>query len=234
MPDLARRVRGGTAALDARVGDRPGPDEGRSLSASRVDACRVTRARRSPKPSEPHSLPRLARAAAAAVGALVLSAGVFANWSVAAALGRAPAGDLPRTCPSASLLRATLHQRLDRPTVHVGRIESITSAGFGPAPAGARGRTTSEDERTCTYARRTVTPITVSFVSPVTPVEFTASRNALRKSVGVIALRGIGAPAWATRDGGLVSVLRGTLEVVISASGTSLAGLTALARELRR
>jgi hypothetical protein len=71
-------------------------------------------------------------------------------------------------------------------------------------------------------------------VSPVTPVEFTASRNALRKSVGVIALRGIGAPAWATRDGGLVSVLRGTLEVVISASGTSLAGLTALARELRR
>jgi hypothetical protein len=77
-----------------------------------------------------------------------------------------------------------------------------------------------------------VAPITVSFVAPVTPAEFVAAREALGRSAGVIALRDLGAPAWATRAGGLVSVLRGSVDLVISASGTGLAGLVALVREL--
>jgi hypothetical protein len=174
----------------------------------------------------------VARLVAAAAAGLALSAGVFANRLAAQSLAPAPTADLPRACPSASLLRATLHQRLDHPTAQVGRIGSITSTGFGPAPAGARRRTTSQTERTCTYARRSVAPITVSFVAPVTSAEFAAAREALGKSAGVIVLRDLGAPAWATRGGGLVSVLRGTIDLVISASQTSLADLVALAREL--
>jgi hypothetical protein len=66
----------------------------------------------------------------------------------------------------------------------------------------------------------------------MTSAEFAAAREALGRSAGVIALRDLGAPAWATRTGGLVSVLRGSVDLVISASGTSLAGLVALARGL--
>ncbi len=66
----------------------------------------------------------------------------------------------------------------------------------------------------------------------MTSAEFNEARVALSKSVGVVVLRGLGAPAWAAREDGLLFVLKGTLDVVISASATSAARLTALGREL--
>jgi hypothetical protein len=180
----------------------------------------------SPSASEPWS-----RAIAVAVTALALSFGAFASPAAAASVARTPAAELP-PCPPASKLTTALHQRLGHPTAHLGRIGSITFAGFGPEPAGTTRRAAYQYERTCTYARGSVTPITVSFVAPVTSAQFTAARIALARSVGVVVLGGLGAPAWRARGGGLLFVLRGRFEVVVSASATSVADLTALAREL--
>ena len=220
-----------TDPAERRLPIRAGSDmleraRGLSDSSLRVDVRPVSRGGRSLRPSELGL-----RVIAVAVAALALSLGVFANPSTAGSLARVPSSSLP-ACPPASLLTAALHQRLGHATAHLGRIGSITSAGFGPAPTAAPRRGISQYERTCTYARGSVTPITVSFVAPVTSAEFTAARIALSRSVRVVVLRDLGTPAWGAKAGGLLFVLKGSLDVVISASATSVASLTALARDV--
>lgn len=168
-------------------------------------------------------------ASAGAAVALLLAA--FALPSRATALTRSPGVELP-PCPPSTLLTSTLHQRLGRATAHLARIGSITSAGFGPAPTGAPRHATSQYERTCTYARGTSTPVTVSFVAPVTSAEFTAERTALGRSSHMVVLRELGTQAWASGANGLAFVLKGTVDVLISAPAASLATVAALAREV--
>jgi hypothetical protein len=143
-----------------------------------------------------------------------------------------PAG-VPRSCPPRSMLRTALHLNITRVTSFVGEISSTTLPGMGPAPASAHYVKTGQNERTCTYTGSPAGPITVSFVSPVTARAFTRSRTSLRKSgVAVVLVVGLGDSAWAARAGGLLFVLEGGLEIVISAPRTSGADLKVLANQL--
>jgi carbohydrate-binding DOMON domain-containing protein len=158
---------------------------------------------------------------------------------VAAALVAAPgpaspaAGGIPRTCPAASVLKAKLRQNVTHVTSYAGPISSTTLAGMGPAPDAAHYKSTSQTERTCTYAGSATGRITISFVAPMTTKAFVRSRTSLRKSgVAVAVVKGVGDTAWAARTGGLLFVLKGSLDVIISAPRTSMADLKALANEL--
>ena len=105
---------------------------------------------------------------------------------------------------------------------------------MGPAPDSAHYKKTSQRERTCTYSVTPTGPMSISFIAPITREAFTRSRAALRKSgVAVASVEGIGDSAWAARKGGLLFVLKGSLDIVISAPRLSLADLKALARPSR-
>ena len=157
----------------------------------------------------------------------------------AAALDVAPAhpsvaaGGIPRVCPAASVLKEKLRQNVTHVTSYAGPISSTTLAGMGPAPDTAHYKSTSQNERTCTYAGSATGRITISFVAPMSAKAFVRSRASLRKSgVLVAAVKGVGDTAWAARTGGLLFVLKEDLDLVISAPRASVADLKALANEL--
>jgi hypothetical protein len=131
------------------------------------------------------------------------------------------------------VVRQALDRNITRVTTYAGPISSTTIPGMAPAPDSAHYTKTSQRERTCTYSGSLTGPITVSFVSPVTPEAFTRSRASLRTSgVAVALVEGTGDTAWAARSGGLLFVLEGSLEIVISAPRTSVADLRALANRI--
>jgi hypothetical protein len=164
-------------------------------------------------------------AAALAAGALVPAAA--ASWSA----GRSEA--LPRSCPPAAVLRAALRQRVTHVSSYVGPISSTTLAGMGPAPDSAHYKKTSQRERTCTYSGSLNGPVTISFIAPITAQAFGRAKASLRKSgVPVTTVGGIGDTAWAAKGGGLLFVLRGELDLVISAPRTTVADLRALAGQI--
>ena len=171
--------------------------------------------------------PRLT-AAAALAAALVAAALVASPLHAAAA-----AGGIPHACPASSVLKAKLRQNVTHVTSYAGPISSTTLAGMGPAPDKAHYKSTSQNERTCTYAGSATGRITISFVAPMTTKAFVRSRSSLRNSgVAVAVVKGVGDTAWAARSGGLRFVLKGGVDLIISAPRTSVADLKALANEL--
>ena len=74
--------------------------------------------------------------------------------------------------------------------------------------------------------------ISISFVAPVTPAEFNVAREDLSRNMKVVTLRDLGTSAWASPSGGLLFVLKGAVDIVISASATSLVELKAIARKI--
>jgi len=170
-----------------------------------------------------------ARLTTAALTAALAAAAVV----VAPAHPSVAAGGIPHACPSASVLKEKLRQNVTHVTSYAGPISSTTLAGMGPAPDAAHYKSTSQNERTCTYAGTTTGRITISFVAPMSAKAFFRSRAALRESgVLVAAVEGVGDTAWAPRAGGLLFVLKDDLDLIISAPRTSMADLKALAGEL--
>jgi hypothetical protein len=149
------------------------------------------------------------------------------------AFGAVPAAPLPTRCPPASVLKAALRVHVTRVSSYAGPISSTTLAGMGPAPDSAHYRKTAQRERTCTYSGAPTGPITISFVAPVTSDAFLRARASLRQSgVPVATIPGIGDTAWAARAGGLLFVLRGGVDIVISAPRRSLEDLRLLAHQI--
>jgi len=123
-----------------------------------------------------------------------------------------------------------LRLNVRRVASYAGPISSTTLAGMGPAPDDAHYKTTAQRERTCTYSGSSNGPITISFVSPMTADAFRQSRTSLGKSgVATASVEGVADRAWAARAGGLLFVLKGSLDIVISAPRTSVADLKGLA-----
>ena len=120
---------------------------------------------------------------------------------------------VPKTCPSTSVVAASLKQR-------VSKVTPVAS------------RTATGSKLTCTYTTSFVVPDTITFGSPVTATAFAASQKAAGKGVTVVAVHGLGNAAWAVKAGNGLSVLNGTLDIVISAPKTTDAELEALARKI--
>jgi len=136
----------------------------------------------------------------------------------------------PSACPAASVLSAALRLKIRHVSSYVGSISSTTIPGMGPAPDDAHYKKTTQRERTCTYSGSPNGPITISFIAPITADAFSRSRTSLRRSgVAVVTIARLGDTAWAARASGLVFVLQGSLDIVISAPRSSLADLKALA-----
>jgi len=162
--------------------------------------------------------------------AAALAAGALTTLPAAAARAALDTDGLPRACPAPSLLRTALRLNVRRVSSYAGPISSTTLAGMGPAPDDAHYKKTAQRERTCTYSGSSNGPITISFVSPMTADAFTQSRTSLHKSgVAIASVAGIADRAWAARAGGLLFVLKGSLDIVISAPRTSVADLKGLA-----
>jgi hypothetical protein len=163
----------------------------------------------------------------------LLLAALAALSAGALAASAAQAPGLPRSCPPASVLRTVLGLKVAHVTSYAGPISSTTLAGMGPAPDSAHYKKTAQTERTCTYSGSPTGPITISFIAPMTADAFSRSRTSLRKTgVAVASVGGIGDTAWAVRAGGLLFVLKGSVDIVISAPRMSVAHLKALAGEL--
>ncbi len=119
---------------------------------------------------------------------------------------------LPRACPSAQIVQSTLGRKVTK----VGSVRVSTSAG--------------EKAKGCGYKTSYKTPTVVVFGTPVSAAKFAASRRIESKRARVVTVRGLGNEAWALKGGGGLAVLKGNLEIVISAPRTSDRQLEALAR----
>ena len=144
---------------------------------------------------------------------LVVSALLLGASSAAAAGVQSSITPVPRTCPSASLVTATLKHKVSK----------VTSTAAS---------TKSGSSRTCVYKTSAPVPTTIRFGSPVTAAAFAASQKAASKGVAVVTVHGLGDAAWAVKAGNGLSVLTGTLDIVISAPQTTDAELEALARKI--
>jgi hypothetical protein len=142
-----------------------------------------------------------------------LSALLFGASSAAAASTQRASTPVPKTCPPASVVSATLKHK-------VSKVTSTTAS------------TATESKRTCTYKTSVVVPTTITFGSPVTAAAFAASQKAAGKGVAVVTVHGLGNAAWAVKRGNGLAVLKGTLDIVISAPETTDAELEALARKI--
>jgi hypothetical protein len=140
-----------------------------------------------------------------------LSAVALAASSAAASSTTRSITPVPKTCPPASVVAATLKQKIRKVT------SVVASTG---------------SKRTCTYKTSFVVPTTITFGSPVTARTFAASQKAASKGVAVITVHGLGNAAWAVKRGNGLAVLKGTLDIVISAPKTTVAELEALARKI--
>jgi hypothetical protein len=144
-----------------------------------------------------------------AVGVAFLVVLGASSASSAARLGT----PVPKTCPSTSVVAATLKQKVSKVA------SAFTSSSTG-------------SKRTCTYTTSFVVPTTITFGSPVTAAAFAASQKAASKGVPVVTVHGLGNAAWAVKAGNGLAVLKGTLDIVISAPKTTDAELEALARKI--
>jgi hypothetical protein len=163
----------------------------------------------------------------------LLVAATAAAALTAAAFGTRAASGLPSSCPRSAVIGGVLRTKVVHVSSYVGPISSTTLAGMGPAPSGAHYKKTAQKERTCTYSGAPTGPITITFVAPMTLDAFRRSRASLSKSgVAVATVAGIGDTAWAARTGGVLFVLKGNLDIVISAPRTSVARLRTLADQI--
>ena len=159
-------------------------------------------------PATPRQLPVTATVIGIASLSVLLGASSAAAWS--AARSSTP---VPKTCPSASVVTATLKHKVSKVT----STASTTATG---------------SNRICTYKTSAPAPTTIRFGSPVTRAAFAASQKAAGKGVVVITVHGLGDAAWAVKAGNGLSVLKGTLDIVFSAPETTDAELEALARKI--
>jgi uncharacterized secreted protein with C-terminal beta-propeller domain len=120
---------------------------------------------------------------------------------------------VPKACPTTSLVSATLKQK-------VSKLSSTTAT------------TATGSKRTCVYTTNLAAPTTIIFGSPVSAAAFTASQKAAAKGVTVVSVKGLGNAAWVVTRGNGLSVLTGTLDIVISAPETTDAELEALAHKI--
>jgi hypothetical protein len=164
--------------------------------------------------------------------AVILCAGALAGQAAAATPAARGKREVPKTCPDPATVRAALHQKVSHVKEYAGPVAASTTPGMGPAPTASGTGRAAGYERTCTYSGLVTEPISVTFVSPVTAKAFASSRKALGSSNEVVEVRGLGGPAWST--GGILFVLRGTLDIVISAPTNSVAELKTLAHSLPR
>ncbi len=164
--------------------------------------------------------------------AVVLCACVAAGSAAAVSPAVTGKREVPKTCPDPAMVRKALHQKVSRVSAYAGPVAATTTAGMGPPPASAGLGQAAGYERTCTYSGLVSQPISVSYISPVTAKAFANSRKALGRSTGVVVVNGLGTPAWTVDSGGILFVLRGTLESVISAPTSGVAELKALAHAL--
>jgi hypothetical protein len=132
---------------------------------------------------------------------------------VAAAPAAAGSTPVPKTCPSKTLVASKLKQKVSKVTP-----KSTTSK---------KGK-----ELSCTYTTTSVVATTIRFGSPVSAAAFAASKKAASKGTTVVTVKGIGDQAWAVKAGNGLSALKGTLDLVISAPGTTDAELEALAKKI--
>src|SRR5690348_3105291 len=114
----------------------------------------------------------------------------------AVAAARQRSTPLPSSCPSTSVVAGALKEKITK----------VTSATV----KGATG-----SKRTCVYANGTVAPTTIIFGTPVTAAAFAASETAASKGVAVASVHGLGNAAWVVKRGNGLSVLKGTLDIVI-------------------
>ena len=139
--------------------------------------------------------------------------GVAASMLIVAAAAAAASTPVPKTCPSAATITATLKQKVSKVT----STAATTSKG---------------SNRVCTYKTSLPVPTTIRFGSPVTKAAFETSQKAAAKGTTVVSVHGLGSAAWVVKAGNGLSVLEGTLDIVISAPETTDAELEALARKI--
>jgi hypothetical protein len=99
--------------------------------------------------------------------------------------------------------------------------------------------TANRSSRTCTYDTSAgmlngveVSPTTIRFISPVSKASFAEQRKASSKGAAVVTVKGLGDQAFAIKRGNGLFILKGTLEVVISAPNAPDARLEALGHKL--
>jgi hypothetical protein len=170
---------------------------------------------------------RAALLAAVSLGAVALAGA--AGAATPAAIGKR---QVPKSCPAPATVRTALHQKVSKVKAYAGPVAATTITGMGMPPASGGTGQASGYERTCTYSGLVTQPISVTYVSPVTAKAFASSRRALAKSTEVVDVSGLGGPAWSPGAGGILFVLRGTLDIVISAPTSKVAELKALATAL--
>lgn len=161
---------------------------------------------------------------------LIACAGLAVGSGAAAAAAGVKASARLETCPSSSLLRATLHESVHGLQSHTGALSTTLTPTFAPPAPGDR-TTTSGRERTCIYLTRGA-PIAISFVVPLGAASFDEARAAARKTSGIVVVRGLPASVWVAKTSGELFARHDTLGIVISAPQASSSALTALARRL--
>jgi hypothetical protein len=161
---------------------------------------------------------------------LAVTAVLLVCCSAAASATAAPAASaLPKACPSKAVVQRTIHLTVRRVVSRKRPIVSVSQTGGFGAPSASSGKS-SGSERTCTYTTSGAVPVTITFSTPVTASVFAAARKANAHSAPVVVVHGVGDSAWATKSGGQLFVLKGTLDVAISAQGVGAVELAALAR----
>jgi hypothetical protein len=136
-------------------------------------------------------------------------------------------------------VRATLKVKVTKVTTYTSEVEYPYGSSAMPvkrAPA---------YQRTCVYAADGVytghvVPATISFAAVVTKKDFSSARTNAAKSVKPFTVRNLGDGAWGInppkldpRAGSSLFVLRGPLDIVLTApNGTRMGQLVALARKL--
>ncbi len=133
--------------------------------------------------------------------------GVTAACLILAAGAPAATPPTKTTCPSASLVGATLGVHLSAPT-----------------------STTTTYAKVCSYKTTSVLPMKIQFQKD-TPASFAAGENAVPKSV-LAKVTGLGKAAFGTKVGGFLAVFLGNESIRITAPGASLVQLEKLARKL--
>lgn len=146
---------------------------------------------------------------------------------------------LPRVCPSAEVVRATLK-------VKVSATSSYTSVLAYPVGSKAVpvARPTAY-QKTCVYSANgrysgQIVPTTISFAAAVSRDDFASARANAAKSLRPFTIPGLGDAAWGVdpptydpRAGSSLFVLKGALDIVLTApNSASITQLEALARKL--
>jgi hypothetical protein len=181
-----------------------------------------------------------ARAKRIQVGLAVLAAAAACTTAAATPAAKPSSKALlPAHCPSVKLVRSTLGVKVNTVSTYTSELEypyGSTALPVKRAPA---------YQRTCVYAANgtyngQIVPATISFAAVVTRKDFASARANAAKSLAPFTVRGLGDAAWGThapkldpRAGSSLFVLKGSLDIVLTAPNQAkLAELVTLARKL--